>query len=212
MTSPNWDWAYSVIPTVAVSPSCLTHSWLSLNRIWLSSGIASPFLSFGTWSLVEREGNHLGRRRAPADLDSEPGSRLGQRGWDVGHPDVVPEREGDVARGHNSHRLTVAQHGIAMTRNIAIEHLQSHELPVEASLLCPRDGVPADEILVKAQRPFQSCLEGIGLVIHVVPVKPHSGFQPKRVAGAKARRTDAVGLSLLEQRPPEPGGIMVSAE
>src|SRR6266571_5508488 len=211
MTSPSWDWAYSVIPTVAVSPSCLTHSWLSLNRIPLSSGIASPFLSFGMRPLVKGEGNHFRRRRAPADVDLEPRLwfRHGRR--HIGHRDVVAEREGDVARADRAKRSPVAQHTIAVTRNTSIEHLQTHQPPVETTLARPHDGVPADEIPVKAQRPLQACFERIGLVIHVIPVEPHSGFQSERVAGPQACRTDAVGLALLEQRPPEPAGVVVSA-
>src|SRR2546422_1458581 len=212
MTSPNWDWAYSVIPIVAVSPSCLTHSWLSLNRIPLTSGIASPFLSFGMRPLVKGEGNHFRRCRAPADVDLEPRLRFRKRRRHIGHRDVVAERERNVSRADHPKRSPVVQHTIAMTRNTSIEHLQTHQPPAETALARPHDGVPTDEILVKAQRPLQTCFERIGLVIHVVPVEPHSRFQAERVAGPQACRTDAVGLALLEQRPPEPAGVVVSAE
>src|SRR2546426_1417387 len=212
MTSPSWDWAYSVIPMVAVSPACLTHSWLSLNRIPLTSGIASPFLSFGMRSLVKGERNHFRRRRAPADIDLEPRLWFRQRRRHVGHRDVVAEREGDVSRADHPKGSPVAQHPIAMTRNASIEHLQTDQPPVETALARPHDGVPADEILVKAQRPLQTCFERIGLVIHVVPVEPHSRFQSECVTRPQACRTDAVGLALLEQRPPQPAGVVVSAE
>src|SRR3989441_7138299 len=212
MTSPSWDWAYSVIPTIAVSPSHLTHSWLSLNRIPLTSGIASPFLSFGMRSLVKGEGYHLRRRRASADVDFEPRLWFRKRRRHIGHRDVVAEREGDVPRADHPKRSPIPQHTIAMTRNISIEHLQTRQPPVEPSLARPHDGVPADEILVKAQRPLQACFERIGLVIHVVPVEPHARFQAECVAGPQAGRTDTVGLALREQRPPEPAGIVVSAE
>src|SRR5207244_9432677 len=137
MTSPSWDWAYSVIPTVAVSPSCLTHSWLSLNRIPLRSGITSPLLSLGMRALVEREENHFRRRGAPADVDAQPRLWLGQRGGHVGHRDVVAEGEGHVSRAHDPDRLALLQHAIAVTRNIAIEHLQAHQYPAEAPLARP---------------------------------------------------------------------------
>src|SRR6266550_6959348 len=170
MTSPSWDWAYSVIPTVAVSPSCLTHSWLSLNRIPLTSGMASPCLSFRMRPFVKGEGNYFRRRRAPANVDVEPRLWFIQGRRDIGHGDVVAEREGDVSGADHAHRSPIPRHTVAMTRNISIEHLQRHQFPVETTLARPHDGVPADEVLVKAQRPVQACFERIGLVIHVVPV------------------------------------------
>src|SRR2546425_2803700 len=212
MTSPSWDWAYSVIPTIAVSPSPLTHSWLSLNRIPLRSGIASPLLSFGMRALVKGEGNHFRRRSPPADADVEPRLWFRKRGRHIGHRDVVAEREGDVSRADHPNRLPVLQHRIAMPRNISIEHLQTHQPPVETMLARPHDGVPTDKVLVKAQRPLQTGFERIGPVVHVVPVKPHSRFQAERVAGPQACRTDAVGLAFVEQRPPEPAGVVVPAE
>src|SRR5438270_1189092 len=97
MTSPSCDWAYSLIPTVAVSPSCLTHSWVSANRSPITSGIASPFLSFRMSPLVERQRNHLRRRACATNVDAETRAGLGQRRRQVGHADVVAEGEGDVA-------------------------------------------------------------------------------------------------------------------
>src|ERR1700737_985088 len=107
MTSPSCDWAYSVIPTVAVSPSFRTHSWLSANRKPLRSGIASPFCSFRVRPLVEGQGNHLRRGCGTTNVDAQTGARLGEGGWHVGHPDVVAEREGDVARGHDTDPLGI---------------------------------------------------------------------------------------------------------
>src|SRR5437870_10516467 len=98
MTSPNCDCAYSLMPTVALSPSVLTHSWLWLNRIPLRSGMASPFVSFRMGPLVERERDHLGRHRRPTDIHANPCARISQGRRHVGHRDVVAEREGDVTR------------------------------------------------------------------------------------------------------------------
>src|SRR5438552_1629379 len=159
MTSPSWDWAYSVIPTIAVSPSRLTHSWLSLNRIPLRSGMASPLVSFGMSAFVKGEGNHFRRRSPPADVDVEPRLWLRQRRKHIGHRDVVAEREGDVSRADHPNRLPIPQHPIAMPRNISIEHLQTHQPPVETPLARLYDGVPTDEVLVEAQRPLQPDVE-----------------------------------------------------
>src|ERR1700694_4683279 len=107
MTSPSCDWAYSLIPTVAVSPSLRTHSWLSAKRIPLRSGIASPFSSFWVRPLIEGQRNHLRRGCRAANVDAQTGARLGQRRWQVRHPDVVAKGEGEVAPGAGADPLAL---------------------------------------------------------------------------------------------------------
>src|SRR5689334_13463428 len=99
MTSPSCDCAYSVMPTVPVSPSVLTHSWLWLNRIPLRSGMASPFVSFRTRPLVKGQRDDFGRCRDAANIHAQSSSLVRQGRWHVGHRDVVAQGEGDVARG-----------------------------------------------------------------------------------------------------------------
>src|SRR3989442_15216840 len=107
MTSPSCDWAYSLMPTVAVSPSFFTHSWVSANRIPLTSGIVPPFPSFRMRPLVEGQRNHLCRSGRAANIDTKTGRGLGKGRRHVGHPDVVAKRERDVSRGHGTDLLAV---------------------------------------------------------------------------------------------------------
>src|ERR1700732_2608205 len=212
MTSPSCDCAYSLIPTVAVSPAFLTHSWVSANRVPLRSAIPTPFPSFRMRPLVEGQRNNFGRGSRATNLHAKACPRLGQRRWHVGHPDVVAKGEGDVSRSHRADLLAIADHVVAVTGDAAVEHLEAHEPPRESLLLGPHDGVTADEVLVEVEGPIQSCLERIGVGIHVVAVEAHSRFQSQRVASAQARGPDAVGLALIEQRTPEPHGIGIPAK
>src|SRR5438552_18547783 len=103
MTSPNCACAYSLMPTVAASPSRFTHSWLWLNRIALRSGMASPFVSLPTRPLVKRQRDDLGGSSRPAAIDTEPRTEGCECRRQASHRDVVAEREGDVARGPHPH-------------------------------------------------------------------------------------------------------------
>src|ERR1700694_2328676 len=212
MTSPSCDCAYSLIPTVAVSPSFLTHSWVSANRIPLRSAIPTPFPSFRMRPLVEGQRDNLGRGSHATHLHAKAGPRFGQRRWHVGHPDVVAKGEGDVSRGHRADLLAIADHVVAVTGDAAVEHLEAHEPPSDSLLAGPHDGITADEVLVEVEGPIQPCLERIGIGIHVVAVEAHSRFQSARVSSAQARWPYAIGLALVEQRTPEPHGIGIPAE
>src|SRR3989442_8132427 len=174
MTSPSCDCAYSVMPTVALSPSLLTHSWLWLNRTPLRSGMASPFVSFRTGPLVKRRRDDLGRRRRPANVDSEPGTDCCESRRHVGHRDVVAKREGDVARGHHTDSLRAVHHRVAVPGNAAIQDAKADQDPGETLLAGAENRVPADEVLVHAERPIEPRLERIGVGIHVVAVEPQS--------------------------------------
>src|ERR1700674_131081 len=212
MTSPSCDWAYSLIPTVAVSPSFLTHSWVSANCIPLRSAIPTPFPSFRMRPLIERQWDNLGRAGHATHLHANTGSRLGQRRWHVRHPDVVAEREGDVSRRHGADLLAIADHAVAVAGDAAVQHLETHQPPRESLLAGLQDGVTPHEILVEVEGPIQPCFERIGIGIHVVAVEAHARLQSQRVASAQARRSDAIGLALLEQRAPEPLGIGIAAK
>src|ERR1700674_1425752 len=212
MTSPSCDWAYSLIPTVAVSPTFLTHSWVSANRIPLRSAIPTPCPSFRMRPLVERHWDNLGRGGDATHLHAKTGSGLGQRRWHVRHPDVVTKGEGDVSRRHGPDLLAIADHAVAVTGDAAVQHLETHQPPRESLLAGLQDGVTPHEILVEVEGPIQPCLERIGVGIHVVAVEAHARLQSQRVASAQARRSDAIGLALLEQRAPEPLGIGIAAK
>src|ERR1700737_5609245 len=131
MTSPSCDWAYWVMPTVAVSPSFFTPSWVSANRIALRSGIVTPFPSFRMRPLIERQRNHFRRSGCATHVHAKMCSRLGEGRRHVGHPDVVAKREGNVARGHGADRPPVFQHRVAVTGDTAIEHFEAHENSAE---------------------------------------------------------------------------------
>src|SRR6267378_4264117 len=131
MTSPSCDCAYLLMPTVAVSPSCFTHSWVSANRIPLTSGIVTPFPSFRMRPLVEGQRNHLCRRGGAANLDAQTGSGLRQVRRHVGHPDVVAKRERDVSRGHATNAYATVDNGVAVTGNAPIQHLEPNQDPAE---------------------------------------------------------------------------------
>src|SRR4029077_822681 len=158
------------MPTVAVSPSLRTHSWVSANRIPLRSAIVSPFPSFRMRPLVEGQRNHLRRSGGAANVDAETGPGLGEVRRHVGHPDVVAEREGDVARGHGADPLVVVDDRVAMARNAAIVHLEADEDPAEPTLPGLHDGVATDEVLVEAEGPIQSGFKRIGAGVDVVAV------------------------------------------
>src|SRR5207237_6709848 len=129
MTSPNCDCAYSLMPTVAASPSRLTHSWLWLNRIPLRSGMASPFVSLRTRPLVKRQRDDLGGRHRPTDVDTEPRSDGCESRRQVGHRDVVAEREGDVARGHHPDPLRAVHDRVAVAGNTPVNHANARQEP-----------------------------------------------------------------------------------
>src|SRR4030081_2149432 len=191
MTSPSCDWAYSLIPTVAVSPSFLTHSCVSANRIPLRSAIPTPFPSFRMRPLVEGQRDNLGRGGRATNVHAKTGARLRQRRWHVGHPDVVAKREGDVSRGHDAGLPAIADDAIAVTGDAAVQHLEAHQHPRESPLARTDDGVTADEVLVEVEGPIQPCLERIGVRIDIVAVEAHPGFQSQGVASAQAGRPDA---------------------
>src|SRR4029077_12032583 len=202
MTSPSCDWAYSLIPTVAVSPSFLTHSWVSANRIPLRSAIPTPFPSFRMRPLVEGQRDDLGRGRRTTNVHAQTGPRLGQRRWHVGHPNVVAKGEGDVSRRYRADRLAIADDAVAVTGDAAVQHLETHQQPRESLLAGPQDRATADEVLVEVEGPIQPGLERIRVGIHVIAVEAHPRFQPQGVARAQAGRPDAVGLALVEERAP----------
>src|SRR5260370_9514060 len=145
MTSPGCDWAYWLMPTVAASPSCFTHSWVSANRLPLRCAIVCRFRAFRMRPLVEGQRNHLRRSGCTANVDAKTGPGLGEARRHVGHPDVVAKREGDVARGHGADPLLVADDRVAMTRNAAIEHLEADENTAEPPLAGLHAGVDARE-------------------------------------------------------------------
>src|ERR1700694_1165408 len=203
MTSPSCDWAYWLMPTVAVSPSCFTHSWVSANRIPLRSGIVTPFPSFRMRPLVERQRNHFRRSGCATHVHVNTGPQLGQSRRHVSHPDVVAEREGDVARGHGPNRPAVFDDRVAVTGNTAIQHFEAHEVSAEPPLASLHDGVAADEVLVEAECPIQARLEWIRAVVDVVAMETHPRFQAQGVSCPEAGGPDAIGLTLIEQRPPK---------
>src|SRR5260370_22340605 len=126
MTSPSCDCAYSVMPTVAVSPSFLTHSWVSANRIPLRSAISSPFPLFRMRPLVEGQRNHLRPGGCAPNVDAKMGPRLRQGRRHVGHPDVVAEGEGDIPRGHGTDPLAVGLDHVAVAGDTALPPLRTH--------------------------------------------------------------------------------------
>src|ERR1700694_5995388 len=197
MTSPSCDCAYSLIPTVAVAPSFLTHSWVSANRIPLRSAIPTPFPSFRMRPLVEGQLDDLGRRGSATDVHPKTGPRLGEGRRQVRHPDVVAQAEGDVSRGHRADPLTITDDGIAVARNAAVEHLEADQPPRHAVLPRPADAVAADEVLVQVEGPIEPGLERIGVGIHVIPVEAHAGFEPEGGACAQAGRLDGGMLLFL---------------
>src|ERR1700693_3733320 len=212
MTSPSCDWAYSLMPTVAVSPSFFTHSWVSANRIPLRSAIVTPFPSFRMRPLVEGQRHHLGRGDGATNVHAKTGPGRGQRRRDVRHPDVVAKGKRDVARRYRADPLAIVDHDVAMTGNTTIEHLETDQDPAEPTISGLHDGVAADEVLVKAEGPIEACLERIRAGGDGVAVQGHPRLQPQRVPGPEAGRPDPIRLPFLEQRPPEPHGIVSAAK
>src|SRR4029077_1454333 len=168
MTSPSCDCAYSLMPTVAVSPSFFTHSWDSANRSPLRSGIVTPFPSFRMRPLVEGQRNHLRRCRGAANVHAKTGAGLGERRRHVGQSDVVAKRERDVARGHGADPLTIVDDRVAVARNTAIQHFETNEGAAEPPVAGLHDGVAADEVLVEAEGPIQSRLQRLRGGVDVV--------------------------------------------
>src|ERR1700675_1780831 len=212
MTSPSCDCAYWLMPTVALSPSFFTHSWVSANRVPLRSAIVTPFPSFRMRPLVEGQRHHLGRGGGATNVHAKTGPGRGQRRWDIRHPDVVAEGEGDVARRYRADPLAVVDHHVAMPGNTAIERLEPDQDPVEPAVPGLHDGVAADEVLVEVEGPIEAGLERIRAGVDVVAVEAHSGFQPQRVPGAEAGRPDPVRLTFLEQRAPQADRILVATK
>src|SRR5205823_4486891 len=204
--------AYSLIPTVAVAPSCLTHSWVSAKRMPLRSGIPTPFPSLRMRPLVKRQRDDLGRRGRAANVHAKTGARLGHGRWHVGHPDVVAKGEGDVSRRHRPDPPTIANDAVAVAWNAAVQHLEANQLPGEAPLARRDDGVAADEILLEVERPIEPGLKGTRVSVHVIAVEAHPRFEAQSVAGAQAGRPDAIGPPLLQQRVPQSHGVGVAAK
>src|ERR1700730_3262715 len=202
MTSPSCDWAYSLIPTVAASPSFLTHSWVSANRIPLRSALPIPFPSFRMRPLVEGQRDDLGRGGRTTNVHAKTGPRLGQRRWHVFHPKVVAQGEGDVSRRYCADRLAIVDDAVAVAGDATVQHLETNQPPRKSLLAGPQDGVTADEVLVEVQGPIQPCLERIRVSIHVIAVEAHPRFQSQGVARAQAGRPDTVGLAIIEERAP----------
>src|SRR4029077_13523400 len=115
------------MPTVALSPSVFTHSWVSAKRVPLRSAIVTPFPSFRMRPLVERQRHHLGRGGGATNVHAKTGPGRGQRRRHVGQPDVVAQGEGDVARRYRADRLPIIDHHVAMTGNTPIEHLETDQ-------------------------------------------------------------------------------------
>src|ERR1700686_5539153 len=115
MTSPSCDWAYSLIPTVAVSPSFLTHSWVSANRIPLRSAIPTPFPSFRMRPLVEGQRNNLGRGSRATNPHAKRGPRSAELRRQLSQQDVVAKGEGDVSPGHRADHFAIADRVVAVT-------------------------------------------------------------------------------------------------
>src|ERR1700687_1257267 len=203
MTSPSCDWAYWLMPTVAVSPSLRTHSWGSANRIALRTGIVTPFRSFRVRPLIESQRTHFRRSGCATSAHAKTGPRRGQGRRHVGHPDVVAEREGNVARSHSPDRPPVLDDRVAVTGNTPIQHFEAHENSAKPPLTSLHDGVAADEVLVQAECPLQARLEWVRSGIDVVAMESHPRFQAQGVSCPEACRPDAIGLALIEQRPPQ---------
>src|SRR6202022_5093634 len=174
MTSPSCDWAYSLIPTVAVSPPFLTHSWASANRIPHRSAIPTPFPSFRMRPLVKGQLDDLGGGGRATNVHTKLGPRLGQGRRHVSHPNVVAEGERNVARTHRTDPLAIVDDGVAVPGNAAGQHFESHEHPGEPTLAGLDDSVAADEVLVEGESPIQPGFERIGVAVHVVAVEAHS--------------------------------------
>src|SRR2546421_2223816 len=107
-----------------MSASFLAHSWVSAKRIPLRSAIATPFPSFRMRPLIKGQRDDLGRRGATANLHAKSSPGLGHGRRHVGHPDVVAEREGNVSRGHRPDPLAIVDDVVAMTGNVAVQHLE----------------------------------------------------------------------------------------
>src|SRR3981081_1391045 len=212
MTSPSCDWAYSVIPTVAVSPSVLTHSWVSANRIPLRSGILSPFSSFRMRPVVKGQRNDFRRSGGAPNVHAKTRPGLSQGRRHVRHPDVVAKREGDVARGHGAHPFAAFYDRVPMPRDTPIERFEAHEHPAETVLAGLHDRVAAHKVLVQTEGPVQTGLERIRGDVDVVAVEAHSRFEAQRVAGPAAGGAAPRGFTRREQRAPERGGVAASAK
>src|ERR1700730_3819507 len=195
------------MPTVALSPSFFTHSWVSANRVSLRSAIVTPFPAFRMRPLVEGQRHHLCRRGGATNVHAKTGPGRGQRRRHVGHPDVVAKGEADVARRYRADRLSIVDHDVAMTGNTAIERFETDQDSAEPVVSGLHDGVAADEVFVEAEGPIEAGLERIRAGVDVVAVQSHPRFEPQRVAGAEAGRPDPLRLPCLEQRPPEPYGV-----
>src|SRR4051794_35595734 len=99
------------MPIVARSPARLTHSWLGENRRLFGS-MAEASWDWGSdhllcgrsglGSLVEGEGDDLGRFIAASDVDGEPGPGRGGRRVDERHGEAPLEGRGERAGGDDT--------------------------------------------------------------------------------------------------------------
>src|SRR6266850_2113785 len=209
------------MPTRTRSPSGLAHScsrvylrsWGTLAIISSCRRRASAGLRRSTFGLstlllhpgrVERCADDLGRLRLPADLHLErrADGRVGR--LHVRHRDVLVDRGTVRARGDDPGRPAVFQHGVAVTRDGLVDHLDADQPPPHALGADLLERLAADEVALGGlDDPAEPRFERVGGVVEVVAVERVLHLEPQRVARAEPDRRDAVGAARLDERLPE---------
>src|SRR5690606_35600728 len=154
--------------------------------------------------LVERRTHDFGGRRLVTDHDLDGGARLRCFGRDVCHADTLPRGRADDAARHDTARLTVDAHAVAVPREAALLHHEADAFLPAAAPLQLRERAPADEVaLVELDDPAEARLERRVVLVEVVAVQRVAHLEAERVTGAEADRQDAVVRAGEEKPAPE---------
>ena len=85
--------------------------------------------------------------------------------------------------------LSVNKHRIVISRDIAAEHLESHQPASHSFLFLFQQCIAPDEFsFFEFDDPSESGFEQRGRAVHIVSIQKHASFEPKGIPGAESGR------------------------
>src|ERR1039458_6611109 len=106
---------------------------------------------------------------------------------------------GDLAGG-----LAADEHPLPVPGDRPPLELDADETPRRMRGIEPGERLAPDELpLLELDRPPQRAAEGVGPVVHVLPVEAQAGLEPERVACPESAGNQALRRARLEERIPQ---------